>query len=148
MVHQPSAKIYQLFHDVLLLGKGGVTVYLGPSEGALDYFAALGFECPRLENPADFFMDVIAGKVSSTQEELRAHSAEELQNVLLQSWSSGGADYTGRRERADQERNSSEIVDPESSLVVSVGPGDPGGSGGNQTSVDGHSLAERIAMTT
>jgi hypothetical protein len=52
-----------MFHDVLLLGKGGQTVYLGPSEKALEYFEGLGFACPDRTNPADFFMDVIAGDV-------------------------------------------------------------------------------------
>ena len=31
-------EIFTLFHRVLLLGKGGKTVFLGPSEEALDYF--------------------------------------------------------------------------------------------------------------
>ena len=38
VLHQPSAKIYRMFHDVLLLGSGGCTVYLGPSSNALPYF--------------------------------------------------------------------------------------------------------------
>ncbi len=33
-----------MFDDVLLLGKGGKTVYLGPTEDALKYFEELGFE--------------------------------------------------------------------------------------------------------
>ncbi len=39
VVHQPRFEIFQTFHDVLLLGKGGKTVYFGPSEGALPYFS-------------------------------------------------------------------------------------------------------------
>lgn len=46
-----------MFDDVLLLGKGGRTVYLGPSSGALAYFERLGFQCPPLVNAADFLMD-------------------------------------------------------------------------------------------
>jgi hypothetical protein len=83
-----------MFHDVLLLGKGGRTVYLGESSRALEYrlfspllssssslplvhfsscfllffniqryFEMLGFVCPPLVNPPDFFLDVISGEV-------------------------------------------------------------------------------------
>jgi len=58
--------LFEMFDDVLLLGLGGRTVYIGPSGGALPYFEGLGFELPRNENPADWFMDVIAGKVSNS----------------------------------------------------------------------------------
>ena len=63
VLHQPSFPLYQLFTTVLLLGKGGRTVFLGRSEDALDYFQnSLGFTMPPLINPADFFMDCIAGQ--------------------------------------------------------------------------------------
>jgi len=63
VLHQPSFPLYKLFTTVLLLGKGGRTVFLGRSEDALDYFQdSLGFTMPPLINPADFFMDCIAGK--------------------------------------------------------------------------------------
>jgi hypothetical protein len=42
---------------------GYYQVYLGPSTKALPYFNALGFSLPPNENPADFFLDVIQGKV-------------------------------------------------------------------------------------
>eukprot|EP00929_Paragymnodinium_shiwhaense_P046079 TRINITY_DN23485_c0_g2_i4.p1 TRINITY_DN23485_c0_g2~~TRINITY_DN23485_c0_g2_i4.p1 ORF type:complete len:695 (+),score=205.19 TRINITY_DN23485_c0_g2_i4:274-2358(+) len=63
VIHQPRYSLFTLFDDVLLLGKGGRTVYLGPSVGAKDYFEFLGFEMPKDENPADWFMDVISGEV-------------------------------------------------------------------------------------
>ena len=62
VLHQPSWQLFQLFDDVLLLGKGGSTVYLGPSGDAQSYFDRMGFTCPQRVNPADFFIDVIAGK--------------------------------------------------------------------------------------
>ncbi|GMI46325.1 hypothetical protein TrCOL_g9564 [Triparma columacea] len=62
VLHQPSYQLFELFDDVLLLGKGGSTVYLGPSGECNQYFKTLGFDCPDRVNPADFFMDVIAGK--------------------------------------------------------------------------------------
>jgi len=65
VIHQPRYSLFTLFDDVLLLGKGGHTVYLGPSGGAKQYFEDLGFVLPEGENRADWFMDVISGEVSN-----------------------------------------------------------------------------------
>jgi len=65
VIHQPRYSLFTLFDDVLLLGKGGRTVYLGPSLAAKPYFEQLGFEMPEDENPADWFMDVISGEVEN-----------------------------------------------------------------------------------
>ena len=82
VLHQPSYQLFQLFDDVLLLGKGGSTVYLGESRGALDYFQGLGFVCGDRMNPADFFMDVIAGKVERTNDE--GFQPEDLFDMWVQ----------------------------------------------------------------
>lgn len=63
VIHQPRYDIFTMFHDVLLLGKGGRTVYLGPTKDAVAYFEALGFEVPNRCNPADFLIDVVSGSV-------------------------------------------------------------------------------------
>eukprot|EP00405_Crypthecodinium_cohnii_P023408 CAMPEP_0206464884 /NCGR_PEP_ID=MMETSP0324_2-20121206/27484_1 /ASSEMBLY_ACC=CAM_ASM_000836 /TAXON_ID=2866 /ORGANISM="Crypthecodinium cohnii, Strain Seligo" /LENGTH=825 /DNA_ID=CAMNT_0053937605 /DNA_START=85 /DNA_END=2562 /DNA_ORIENTATION=- len=67
VIHQPRYSLFTLFDDVLLLGKGGQTVYLGPSLGAKAYFEHCGFEMPKDENPADWFMDVLSGEVATTR---------------------------------------------------------------------------------
>ena len=63
VIHQPRYSIFRLFHEVLLLGTSGHTVYLGPSEAALGWFQSLGFCLPPNENPADFCLDVISGSI-------------------------------------------------------------------------------------
>lgn len=63
VLHQPRYEIFQLFTNVLLLGKGGRVVYFGPSKDCLAYFESIGFHCPPMVNPPDFFMDVIGGFV-------------------------------------------------------------------------------------
>jgi ABC-type multidrug transport system ATPase subunit len=67
VVHQPRYDLFTLFDDVLFLGLGGQTVYLGPSQGALPYFTRLGFEMAEHVNPADWFMDIISGRVGNGQ---------------------------------------------------------------------------------
>jgi hypothetical protein len=63
VIHQPRYSVFSLFHEVLLLGKAGRTVFQGPSFSALPYFISLGFELPPNENPADFFLDLVSGCV-------------------------------------------------------------------------------------
>ena len=62
VLHQPRYEMFCLFHDVLLLGKGGFTVYLGPAVKAKEYFESLGFIFPDAVNPADYLMDIIGGE--------------------------------------------------------------------------------------
>lgn len=61
VIHQPRYSVFSLFHEVLLLGKAGRTVFQGPCFSALPYFISLGFELPPNENPADFFLDIVSG---------------------------------------------------------------------------------------
>ena len=58
-VHQPSTETFNLFDDLLLLAPGGRTVYYGPRDAAVDYFAGIGKPCPAYYNPADYFLDMI-----------------------------------------------------------------------------------------
>ena len=58
-IHQPRYAIYDLFDTITLLSRGR-TVYHGDSKEALNYLAKIGYDCPDRENPADFFLDVIA----------------------------------------------------------------------------------------
>ena len=58
-IHQPRYAIYNLFDSITLLSKGR-TVYHGEAKQAINYLARIGYDCPDKENPADFFLDVIA----------------------------------------------------------------------------------------
>ncbi len=60
VIHQPRYEIYTMFDDVLLLAKGGHTVYLGETAKAETYFADAGFPTPPKVNPSDHQMDVIS----------------------------------------------------------------------------------------
>ena len=66
VIHQPRYEIFQMFHKVLLLAKGGKLVYYGDPTEALSYFEQyLGIPCPQHVNPPDFFMDTISGDTNS-----------------------------------------------------------------------------------
>ncbi|GAB4817511.1 hypothetical protein N2152v2_004557 [Parachlorella kessleri] len=63
VIHQPSYEIFDMFDDLMMLGKGGRTVYYGPQAGVQAYFEGLGFELPSRMNPADVYMDIISGSI-------------------------------------------------------------------------------------
>lgn len=63
-IHQPSAVLIDQFDRLLLLKKGGQTVYFGDighhSRTIIDYFESNGaFHCPPDANPAEYMLDVI-----------------------------------------------------------------------------------------
>ncbi|KAJ0779580.1 putative ABC transporter family G domain-containing protein [Helianthus annuus] len=55
VVHQPSYSLFQMFDDLVLLAKGGLTVYHGPVRKVEEYFSGLGINVPDRVNPPDFF---------------------------------------------------------------------------------------------
>lgn len=63
-VHQPSSLLFQRFDRILLLAKGGKTVYFGDigrnSETLLDYFSRNGApKCHPGTNPAEYMLEAI-----------------------------------------------------------------------------------------
>ncbi|GFZ14735.1 ABC transporter family protein [Actinidia rufa] len=59
VVHQPSYNLFKMFDDLILLAKGGLTVYHGPVKKVEEYFAGLGINVPERVNPPDHFIDVL-----------------------------------------------------------------------------------------
>lgn len=54
---QPAPETYELFDDVILLCEGQI-IYQGPRDSVLDFFASMGFSCPKRKNVADFLQEV------------------------------------------------------------------------------------------
>ncbi|KAL7095855.1 hypothetical protein ACP275_10G048800 [Erythranthe tilingii] len=63
VVHQPSYALYKMFDDLILLAKGGLTVYHGPVKKVEEYFASFGVNVPDRVNPPDHFIDILEGIV-------------------------------------------------------------------------------------
>ncbi|KAE8317182.1 P-loop containing nucleoside triphosphate hydrolase protein [Aspergillus transmontanensis] len=59
-IHQPTSSMWSLFSTCLLLSPDGFPLYSGKASQMCPYFNQAGFECPRVMNPADFFMDLAA----------------------------------------------------------------------------------------
>lgn len=69
-IHQPSAKIFEMFDKVLLLAEGQI-VYAGDRLGSLEWFRCLQLPCPAFTNPADFLIKILSvpsyGEARSTK---------------------------------------------------------------------------------
>ncbi|XP_038707932.1 ABC transporter G family member 28-like isoform X3 [Tripterygium wilfordii] len=61
VVHQPSYTLFRMFDDLILLAKGGLTVYHGPVKKVEEYFTGLGINVPDRVNPPDYFIDILEG---------------------------------------------------------------------------------------
>ncbi|KAK4408974.1 ABC transporter G family member 28 [Sesamum angolense] len=63
VVHQPSYTLFKMFDDLILLAKGGLTVYHGSVKKVEEYFAGIGINVPERVNPPDYFIDILEGIV-------------------------------------------------------------------------------------
>jgi ABC-type multidrug transport system permease subunit/ABC-type multidrug transport system ATPase subunit len=68
-IHQPSATLIEQFDRLLLLARGGKTVYFGDmgtdSQIVLDYFEGYGAPpCPQGANPAEYILEQIGAGVT------------------------------------------------------------------------------------
>ncbi|OMO91565.1 ABC transporter-like protein [Corchorus olitorius] len=61
VVHQPSYTLFRMFDDLILLAKGGLTVYHGSVKKVEEYFSGLGITVPERANPPDYFIDILEG---------------------------------------------------------------------------------------
>ncbi|KAK3314024.1 ABC-2 type transporter-domain-containing protein [Apodospora peruviana] len=93
-IHQPSAQLFAQFDTLLLLAKGGKTVYFGDigqnARTVRDYFGRYGAPCPTETNPAEHMIDVVSGGLSQGKDwnrvwlESPEHAAveKELDNII------------------------------------------------------------------
>ncbi|PVU94544.1 hypothetical protein BB561_002487 [Smittium simulii] len=93
-IHQPNFRTLCLFDKVILLAPGGV-VYFGPTMQTVDYFESIGYLCPKNDNPADFFIDVMTINTENDQEyEKSTVQVENLKNEWAAYTSKHGSMYT------------------------------------------------------
>ncbi|KAJ2936375.1 hypothetical protein H1R20_g720, partial [Candolleomyces eurysporus] len=68
-IHQPSSLLFESFDRLLLLERGGETVYFGEigqdSQIIRDYFARHGAHCPPNVNPAEYMLEAIGAGVTA-----------------------------------------------------------------------------------
>jgi ABC-type multidrug transport system ATPase subunit len=67
-IHQPSSLLFESFDRLLLLGKGGNTIYFGDigedSDLMREYFTRYGAPCPSNVNPAEYMLEAIGAGIT------------------------------------------------------------------------------------
>lgn len=58
-IHQPSSEIFSIFDNLMLMVRGHI-IYEGLASQAVHYFSSIGYSCPKLTNPADYFMKIMS----------------------------------------------------------------------------------------
>jgi ABC-type multidrug transport system ATPase subunit len=66
VIHQPRVEIFKMMDTLMLLGRGGKTVYLGKASAVEDYFEQIGYRAENDENFLDFAMDVLSARIVPT----------------------------------------------------------------------------------
>nr|CAD7404222.1 unnamed protein product [Timema cristinae] len=66
-IHQPSSNIFNMFNQFILVAEGRIA-YFGFKETALTFFEGLGYICPPMNNPADFFIRTLSVTPGSEHE--------------------------------------------------------------------------------
>lgn len=59
-IHQPSSRLFYMFHKVLLLSEGN-SLFFGKGSEVMDYFNSIGFSPSVAMNPSDFLLDLANG---------------------------------------------------------------------------------------
>jgi len=54
-IHQPNSDIFENFDQLMLMALGKI-IYFNKANLSVNHFKGIGYECPTLSNPADYFM--------------------------------------------------------------------------------------------
>ncbi|CAG9325727.1 unnamed protein product [Blepharisma stoltei] len=103
-IHQPSTSMFEKFDKLVLLAEGHL-VYQGPASDSTKYFAKIGYECPKLMNPADYYMRLlhVVDRKYPTEEE---HEKIEKMVTAYNSIEQDEGDYDNTKLEALQTKHS------------------------------------------
>ncbi|RFU24794.1 hypothetical protein B7463_g11551, partial [Scytalidium lignicola] len=108
-IHQPSSVLFQQFDRLLLLQKGGQTVYFGDigqnSQTVIDYFERNGVrKCPDTANAAEYILNVISARATARVEEdwRQIWTRSEEYQVLIEEINFLQNDYRGSEQSGNE----------------------------------------------
>ena len=66
-IHQPNSDIFEIMDRLMLLAKGKI-IYFNEAKLSVDYFTNIGWKCPDLTNPSDYFMAIMSIETVESEE--------------------------------------------------------------------------------
>ncbi|KAG0352588.1 hypothetical protein BGZ54_002680 [Gamsiella multidivaricata] len=120
-IHQPSSQLFEFFDDLLLLAKGGRTVFFGElgkdSSQLIQYFEMNGApKCAADANPAEYILDVVNSRHSDLDWPEIWNTSPEKEQLLKDiqetraSISATGVDHSAELEYATNTRTQFKYV--------------------------------------
>ncbi|XP_068645009.1 ABC transporter G family member 9-like [Aristolochia californica] len=88
-IHQPSSRLFYMFHKILLLSDGN-PLYFGKGSDVMDYFGSIGYSPCVAMNPSDFLLDLANGVYEGAAEEMQGQTA--VKGALLDAYKANLAD--------------------------------------------------------
>ncbi|KAK7324595.1 hypothetical protein VNO77_28288 [Canavalia gladiata] len=110
-IHQPSSRLYYLFHKVLLLSEGN-TLYFGKGAEAIEYFSSIGYTPALAMNPSDFLLDLANGIYTDSLNEDHAIDKQKLISICKRNFDAQtkaaheGTSDTARSQSRSQDKGS------------------------------------------
>lgn len=80
-IHQPNSEIFENFDRLMLLAQGKI-MYFNNAELARNYFSKIGYPCPNLTNPADFYMSIMSKESLQVELEFENMASEDFNNEV------------------------------------------------------------------
>jgi len=76
-IHQPNSDMFESFDRLMLMAKGQIIFY-NEAKYAVDHFASIGYKCPEMSNPADYFMSIMSYETIEQELDERAEEDRDL----------------------------------------------------------------------
>ncbi|XP_071712147.1 ABC transporter G family member 9-like isoform X2 [Rutidosis leptorrhynchoides] len=106
-IHQPSSRLFYMFHKVLLLSEGN-QLYFGKGSEVMDYFHRVGYSPFVAMNPCDFLLDLANG---ISPDDTSQEDQDEVKEKLVSAYKSNLAENLKTETLDFEERRVNEVSD-------------------------------------
>lgn len=77
-IHQPNSDIFEIMDRLMLLAKGKI-IFFNEARLSVNYFSGIGYKCPELTNPSDYFMAIMSIETIESEEADKEHPGSREQ---------------------------------------------------------------------
>ncbi|XP_054157253.1 ATP-binding cassette sub-family G member 1-like [Oppia nitens] len=61
-IHQPSARVFNMFHNIYVISHNGQCIYHGPPDNLVHHMSYVNLTVPLYHNPADYIVEIASGE--------------------------------------------------------------------------------------